>query len=95
MGAVKVKYRGRWMTTDEMQALREAEPMVPLGSVPPNPVDPEDLPPPGDLPAEDRLAHLGDRVPAVRRYLTAGGQIRSGLSPEDRSTAERIVEKYR
>jgi hypothetical protein len=85
---VLVTYRGRQCYLDELPRLREQymdyPPVCP-------PLDLATLPDPAGI----SLAQLGDRCPQVRQYVTAEGQVRSGLNPADRATAQQILNRYR
>lgn len=94
MGLIQVKYRGKWMDQDEVDWARQQEAQM-RASVQPPPIDVESLPAKADLESENPLADLGDKVPGVRRYITADGEIRSGLAPEEREIAQQILERYK
>ncbi|MFH0981879.1 MAG: hypothetical protein V2A79_10100 [Planctomycetota bacterium] len=87
---VKLDFQGRWVNPDEFFALQRAR-AAPVAAPPP---DAAVLPSPQDLPADQPLVTLGDKCPAVRRYINRKGRIRSGLTPEEQRTAQAIVDKY-
>lgn len=88
---VKLDFQGRWVEPDEFFELQRAQ-SAPAAPAPL--VDVAGLPPPEDLPAAQPLVTLGDKCPAVRRYINRKGRIRSGLTPEEHRTAQAIVDKY-
>jgi hypothetical protein len=88
---VKVKYKGEWLDEYEV-ANRRAQQAEPT---PPPAVDVAALPEPGSLDPDVPLAQLFHEHPQVRPYITADGQVRSGLKPSDQVTAQAILTRYR
>ena len=85
MATIKVRYKRDWVDPDDLPFLREQDRQA---TTPPAPLDV------ATLPADVPLAQLGDRCPAVRRYLTAEGKVRSGLKPSEEAIAQEILSRY-
>jgi hypothetical protein len=89
---VKVKYQGQWL--DEYEAAERRTQDQQAEPTPPPAVDVDALPEPGSLDPDVPLAQLFHEHPQVRPYITADGQVRSGLKPSDQVTAQAILTRY-
>jgi len=90
--AIKLKVNGNWVDQGDAAALRAAANAQPP-TVPPA-VDVSTLPDPAALDPDVPLQQLFFECPQTRHYITKDGKMRSGLTGEQKATAEAILQRY-
>ena len=91
MATIKIKFRGKWIDAGGLETARES---ARAAEAPAPPLDVATLPDAKDLDLSDPIGSLGDRCPAVRKYITAKGEMRGGLDLASQAIAEEILRLY-